>query len=515
VIEQHDHLQGGFIWDWVDQSIWKTDEKGEKFYAYGGDFGENMPTDNTFLNNGIVFPDRTPQPALYEVKKVYEYINFKPQGITKDERLRVLVENLYDFTNLDQFNFTAQVKADGKVLKTLNFNDLNIAPHTGKLIRIDLKDIPYKKNTEYFVILSATNKKKWGILPKDYEVAREQILLAKRYRSKEPQIKNSPDLLTEKNKKKIIVFNNDVRIVFDRAQGRITSYKIKGKELLKDGKGPKPNFWRPVTDNDLGNKMQKKNIEWKRASLYSKVTSAETRKLQNGNIELKVIYKLPGVETEFTSTYTIYGNGVISVDNVLNETAYKADIPRVGMRMQIPKQYENMTYFGRGPWENYRDRKTSAFVDLYESKVKDQYVPYIRPQENGYKTEVRWVALSDKDHNGLLIVSGNVKKGLGFSALHMPNEDFDVTAGIDYDDKSKTNYSKHINDIKQKDLIQLNIDLGQRGVAGDDSWWSKPQDKYLIKGEVKHTYTFYLIPFEHLNTDEMIELSKEYQNLKP
>ncbi|RUA11061.1 MAG: beta-galactosidase [Flavobacteriia bacterium] len=513
VIEQHDHLQGGFIWDWVDQSIWKTNEKGEKFYAYGGDFGKNMPTDNSFLNNGIVFPDRTPQPGLYEVKKVYEYINFKPQGITKDGRLRVSVENLYDFTNLDQFNFTVQIKADGKVLKTLKFDDLNVPPHTGKLIRIDLKDIQYQKNTEYFVTLTATNKNKWGILPKDYVVAHEQIPLTGRYRSKPTTITNKSDLLTQKSGNMIAIFNKDVRVIFDMSQGRITSYKVKGKELLKNGKGPKPNFWRPVTDNDLGNKMHFKNIEWKRAALFSKVTSAEAGKLQNGSVELRVVYQLPGVDTEFTSTYIIYGNGIVSINNVLNETDYKADIPRVGMRMQIPVQYENITYFGRGPWENYRDRKTSAFVDLYKSKVKDQYVPYVRPQENGYKTEVRWAALSDKDNSGLLIVAGNVNKRLGFSALHMPNEDFDVTSGIDYKDKSKTNFSKHINDIKQKDLVQLNIDFDQRGVGGDDSWWAMPQDKYLIKGNEKHTYSFYLIPYEHLNTNELIDLSKKFQHL--
>ena len=527
VINQHDNLQGGFIWDWVDQSIWKTNEKGERFYAYGGDYGKNMPSDNTFLNNGIVFPDRTPQPGLYEVKKAHESIKFSDKEINRSEEIRILVENLYDFTNVNQFDIIVQVKADGKVLKTVKINDLSVTPHTGKLIRIPLKDIKYKKNTEYFVVVSATAKNAWGILPKGYEVAHEQIKLHKRYKTRKETLKTTSGLDIQKGNNRITVFNDDVKIIFDRVEGRIISYKYKGKELLLDGQGPKPNFWRPVTDNDFGNKMPTKSIEWKKASLFSKVSSLDAVKLKDGNVELKVIYDLPGVNTTFETTYTIYGNGVVQVDNVLNKSQYKGDIPRVGMRLQIPKQYSNMTYFGRGPWENYQDRKSSAFIDLYKSKVKDQYVPYVRPQENGYKTDVRWVALVNEKNNGLLFVAGNSKKGLGISALHMPNEDFDTTSGLDYGDGKvdkayridgipKVNASKHINDIKEQNMVQLNIDLDQRGVGGDDSWWAMPQKKYLINSNEKHSYNFYIIPFEKGNTDEFIKLSKQYssQNIK-
>ena len=181
IIELYDNLQGGFIWDWVDQSIWKTDKNGVKFYAYGGDYGEGMPSDNTFLNNGIVFPDRSPQPGLYEVKKAHEFINFKSQGINRYNELRVLVENLYDFTNLDEFEITALIKADGKILKTVNIGVLAIDMHTGKLIRIGLDGIDFKANTEYSVYISATTKNQWGLLSKGFEVAHEQIFLDEKY----------------------------------------------------------------------------------------------------------------------------------------------------------------------------------------------------------------------------------------------------------------------------------------------------------------------------------------------
>ncbi|GAA3577621.1 glycoside hydrolase family 2 TIM barrel-domain containing protein [Snuella lapsa] len=523
VIEQYDNLQGGFIWDWVDQSIWKTNEKGERYYAYGGDYGTNMPTDNSFLNNGIVFPDRTPQPGLYEVKKAHEFINFKDKGLNRHNELRVLLENLYDFTNLKAFKFVANVKADGKVLKTTTFEDLDIDTHTGKLIRVPLNGIDFKANTEYFVEISALTKSDWGLLPEGFEVAHEQIDLGRKYKEEIAENTTTSNLKIKETSNTITVTGDALKLVFDKDAGRLTSYAFKGTELLKDGKGPKPNFWRAVTDNDFGNKMHLKNIEWKKASLFSKVSNTALKTLDNGDVVLNVIYTLPGVDTSFNSVYTIKSSGVVFIENTLNETSYSADIPRVGMRMQLPKQYDNMTYFGRGPWENYQDRKAAAFIDLYQSKVADQYVPYIRPQENGYKTDVRWVALSNKNNSGLLVVAKNPKKGLGISALHMPNEDFDTTQGIDYGGNQKideayqidgipeVNSSKHTIDIKEQDLVQLNIDLEQRGVGGDDSWYAKPQEQYMIKGDTKHQYSFYLVPFENSTAEDFIKLSKQYK----
>ena len=526
VIEQYDNLQGGFIWDWVDQSIWKTNEKGERFYAYGGDYGENMPTDNSFLNNGIVFPDRTPQPALFEVKKVHEFINFKEKGINRHNEIRVLIENLYDFTNLDHFDFTAEIKADGKVLKSIVIEDVSVGTHVSKLVRISLNDIDFKENTEYFVEISAKTKAAWGLLPKGYEVAHEQIGLSSKFKKELTQIENKGTLKIKDDKTNLQISNSNVSVVFNKEKGQMTSYVFEGNELLKDGNGPKPNFWRAPTDNDFGSQMQARNIEWKKASLFMKVTNLTSTSNKDGSVSIHVTYNLPGVDTTFTSVYEVYGNGVVKIDNVLNETSYAGDIPRVGMRMQLPKQYENMTFFGRGPFENYQDRKSAAFIDLYESKVKDQYVPYIRPQENGYKVDVRWSAFTDANDNGLLVVAGNQRQGLGISALHMPNEDFDTTDGIAYsgNDKLESEYktdgipqinaSKHTIDIKEQDLVQLNVDLGQRGLAGDDSWGSRPQSQYQLKGQSTNEYSFYLIPFKKGSKDDFISWSKTYANQK-
>lgn len=521
VIEQYDNLQGGFIWDWVDQSIWKTNDKGERFYAYGGDYGVNMPTDNTFLNNGIVFPDRSPQPGLYEVKKVHEFINFKDEDINGHNEQRVFIENLYDFTNLSAFNFTAQIKADGEILKTVELNDLEVETHTGKLIRIPLSGIDVEPNTRYFVQLSATLKNDWGLLPKGFEVAHEQIELTKLYKAEQVAAEHGAELSVTKKDGLLTVSNSQVEVVFSQAEGRLVSYRYQGNELLKDGKGPKPNFWRAPTDNDFGNRMQFNNREWKKASLFSKVTKLETKQVEANLVELAVTYELPGVNTTFESVYEIAGTGVVRVSNKLNVTEYKADIPRVGMRMQLPAEYQQLSWFGRGPWENYVDRKASAFLDLYQSTVSEQYVPYVRPQENGYKTDVDWLALTNADGDGLLVVCNQPNQGLGMSALHMLNEDFDTTEGLDYEGNAdvepefridgipEVNGSKHINDIKERDLVQLNIDLAQRGVGGDNSWGAGPQRQYVLNGHEVHEYSFTLVPLKNVSVEDCKKLTKQ------
>ena len=525
IINKYENLQGGFIWDWVDQSIWKKNEKGQKYYAYGGDYGKNMPTDNSFLNNGIVFPDRTIKPALKEVKKVYESIRFTRHRDTKEGDISILIRNLYDFTSLNAFYFVFKIKHNGKILKGgEKIYGINNLPHTNKLITVPMKGVRKPINTDYYLEASAHLKKSTNLLPKGFEVARHQFILkGKKDDDKNPKIDNGIAIRFKKRKARIEIKNELCSLVFDKKKGRLISYKYKGNELLKDGKGPKPNFWRAPTDNDFGNNMQNKNIQWKKASLFAKVKRIKVKKIAKNKVQMLVLYDLPGVNTEFKSVYTVNGYGVVHIENTLYKTSYKADIPRIGMRMQLPKRYNQMTYFGRGPWENYGDRKTSSFIDLHRSLIKDQYVPYIRPQENGYKTDVQWVAFSDERKNGLLVVSSSGSKGLCISALHMANEDFDAVSDLSYNGKQKVeqkyridgtpdvNRSKHTIDIVEKDLVQVNIDLGQRGLGGDDSWWAKPQNKYMFFGNKEHHYEFYLLPFE--NKDDsyfFLEKSKQY-----
>lgn len=526
IIEKYDNLQGGFIWDWVDQSIYKTNENGKKYYAFGGDYGENMPTNNTFLNNGIVFPDRTPQPALYEVKKAHEFINFKDIGYTQENELRVLVENLYDFTNLNKFNITANIKADGKILATFNFDKLAIEPHLSKVIRVPLSDIPELINTEFYVEFSAKLKDDWNLLKTGHEVAREQIALEKMYIHETTTVSTSTKFKVSESANIIKISNDIADFVLDKTLGQMTSFKYNGSELLLNNNGPKPNFWRAPTDNDFGNKIQLRNIEWKKATLFSKVSNVVLQEMENGSVNIIVRFNLPGVETNFTSEYTFFTNGVVKISNDLAPSEYTGDIPRIGMNFQMPKAFNKLTYYGRGPWENYQDRKASAFIDVHQSTVAEQYVPYIRPQENGYKTDVRWFSLQSSTDTGLLIAANTVKTPVSFNVSHVPYLDFDTTEGLDYsgtgtldeafriDGIPKINGSKHTTDIVEQDLVEVFVDLGQRGVAGDNSWGARPQKEYQFEASNSYQYSFYMIPFHNKNSDELTDLSKVYLNLK-
>ncbi len=507
VIERYDNLQGGFIWDWVDQSIYKFSEDGQRYYAYGGDYGENMPTDNTFLNNGIVFPDRTPQPGLYEVKKAHEFINFRKKGMSRDNQLRVLIENLYDFTNLNAFEFHFQVKAEGDTLRSIVMDDIEVEPHTGQLVRLSLADLAIEPNTEYMVECAAVLKADWGLLPKGYELAREQLRVQELEQEEAIALKPQSTVQWVDDKDQFSVFNEDLAVVFRKKDGRMISYQWQGREWLHQEMGPYPNFWRAVTDNDYGNKMHQKNISWKYDGLHLELRQLNWSAEETA-VKLTVIYGLPVAKTSFRIAYVIHGDGLIEVEAELGMSQVKEDIPRIGLLMQVPVDLNLVTYYGRGPWENYSDRKASTFVDLFQTSVTDMYVPYIRPQENGYRVDNRWMGITDDSGNGLLFVA-QAKESFDFSALHMEQNDFDITEGVDY---ATGNRSKHTIDIVEKALTEVHIDLGQRGLGGDDSWWALPQKEYQLKADKKQAYSFMMMPLLNGNKNQMKSAARYIRN---
>jgi len=266
--------------------------------------------------------------------------------------------------------------------------------------------------------------------------------------------------------------------------------------------------------------MMYKNINWKKATLEQQLIDMSTEK-KNNSYKVTATYQLPGINTKATTTYNIYADGKIIINNTLAQSMEKSDIPRFGMRMQLANQYSELTYFGRGPWENYQDRKASAFVDLYKSTVAEQYVPYIRPQENGYKTDTRWLALTNKNKSGLLIVTKDITAPLSFSALHMPNEDFDIIDSLEYKGINRNaphkynqagelvgNLGKHTIDIVKQDLVQLNIDASNRGVGGNNSWGAKPESDYLNYANKEISYSFTLVPVTKFTAEKLFNLSK-------
>jgi beta-galactosidase len=504
VIEKYGKLQGGFIWDWVDQGILKKNENGEKFWAYGGDFGEEgIPSDGNFCINGLVWPDRTPHPGLSEVKKVYQNIGLVPVDL---KRGVFRMKNKYDFTNLSEFNFEWEINSDGKAIQSGKLSFPDFRPGTEKTVRIPFSEIVPAPGTEYFLNLKMSRNDEWNSVPANHIYATAQFSLPLVGTPVKPVPDKLAMLQTRTNENSLEVKGSDMILKFDLVKGRLRSFTWKGSELFK--KGPEPDFWRPPTDNDYGYDMDKKLGVWKKAGERSVVTKANITQPGLGKVIVSFTYDImdPGGKkiAGYATSYTVYASGDVIIRNQLAKISEKVpELPRMGMQMQLPERFMNLRWFGRGPHENYWDRKTSADVGIYESTVADQYTPYIRPQENGYKTDTRWLALTDDNGRGIL-VSGQPL--FCFSALHNIHDDFESPGKLSQYRKDAKKANTHTSDIKPQDLVNLNIDLGQMGVGGDDSWGAMIHPKYRLK-ERKYEYSFRIRPV--VKEDNILKLSKE------
>ena len=504
VIERYPKLQGGFIWDWVDQGFLRTNENGEKYWTYGGDYGEEgIPSDGNFCINGLVWPDRTPHPGLNEVNKVYQYVGFEAVDLNKG---LVKITNKYDFTNLSEFIFEWEVVSDGKTVHSGKIPITDLKPKEGLVVQIPVSGIDPAPGTEYFLNIRVSRSDAWNYVPEDHVYASTQFKLPV---DSKPVLVNENNLVVLQTKtidKKLEVSGVDMKITCDLSLGRLTSFNYKGKEIIK--KGPEPDFWRPPTDNDYGYNMDKLLGVWKKAGERTIVTKANISQPELGKVIVTFNYDIPDVNGKkiggYATTFIIYGSADVVIKNQFSKLSdFIPEIPRMGMQMQLPEEFTNLKWLGRGPHENYVDRKTSADVGLYESTVADQYTHYIRPQENGYKTETRWLTLTNDNGSGVLI-SGDPL--ICFAALNNIHDDFESPVKLSQYRKDAKTANTHTIDVKPRDLVNLNVDLGQMGVGGDNSWGAliHPQYRLLAK---KYEYSFRIRPV--VKEDDILKLAKE------
>jgi beta-galactosidase len=474
VIASSKHMQGGFIWDWVDQGIKTATPDGRAFWAYGGDLGGyHLQNDENFCANGLVAADRTPHPGAYEVKKVYQNILFKAKDVSKGV---ITVQNLYDFTNLDQFNFKWEQYRNGEKIKEGTL-DVILAPHEEKELTIPLPSFKASEGSEFYVNVFAYTKNATELIPAGHEVAREQFKTAGDYFAKSRNVSGKVQVTKDENSLSFTVGNTKGE--FDLKQGRLSRYAV--NNIWIGNQFPEPYFWRAPTDNDFGNNMQVNMGVWRTAHTNKTVKNVSVGDQTDDGMAIKFNYDLSGVNVPYTVEYLIKNDGSIQVTSAIDITGRDLpELPRFGMRMQLPPHYENLSYYGRGPWENYSDRNTSSFVGLYKDTVKNQFIwNYIRPQENGYKTDVRWLSLTDKSGAGLMVEG---LQPICFSAINNSAEDLDP--GL-------TKKQQHPTDIKPRTDVYLNIDLKQRGVGGDNSWGALPHHQYRLLDK-KYSYSYIL-----------------------
>jgi beta-galactosidase len=501
VIESYDALQGGFIWDWVDQGLTKETDDGQKYWAYGGDYGPNdVPSDADFCINGLISPNRTIHPGLLEVKKVYQYMKI---GLLELEN-GIYIRNKYDFIDLSQFSFRWEIKEDGKQILSGEIEDVRVKPDKKNEYLLPIQDIVKEAGKEYFLNVFAILKNDFTIIPKGDTLAREQYKL---FNHKELPVLDHKVLSTtriEEKENTIIVKGGGFQLSFDRTKGTLTNWIYKGNELLKNK--IELELWRAVNSNDVGNRLAERSGIWRDPDILC----TDAKIVASKNDRVSIVFEREVLDTEKKRTlakhiinYQIFENGLIDVHHQFIKTnSQDIDIPRFGVKFQLPVSYDKLSWFGRGPQENYSDRKTAAFVDLYTSSVSDQYFPYIRPQENGYKTDVRWASLENEDGMGLLIQSN---EHFGLNAQHFLREDFE--SKVETDDKE----NRHTTDVVPRDLVAINIDYGQLGVGGDNSWGARPHPEYRLSKK-SYFHNFRMIPYsDQKDIRNLIEEMKNYK----
>lgn len=466
IIESYDCLQGGCIWDWVDQGLSKTDENGKKFWAYGGDYGDK-PNDGNFCMNGLVFPDRAVPPKLWEVKKIYQNIQIDSRH---PERGIIFIKNKYFFTNLNDFDLYWTVWEDGKIIQSGSIEELNIAPQACKYVKIPFSKPDLIPGAEYWLKISFCLSQSCIWADEGHEIAWEQIRI--------PYDVPEPSVIVMLNDKEINIRDTDdglrlsgssFDLLFSKKYGTISMLKYGGKDVIiqEDGEvnGPLLNTYRAATDNNRY--LEKKWLKCGLDSLVYRVKDFYFEKNEGSVTVFSVVDCKGKQETGFSHSveYRIYPNGWIKVKNEVIPYGDLPVLPKVGVRMTLNRKLDNFYWYGRGPHENYPDRKSGCSVSVFQSSVADQYIPYPRPQETGNKEDVRWAALTDRRGRGILM---KAERPVSVSALFYSAENL---AKAD-----------HINEICPGDGIVFCIDKKQLGL-GNGSCGPGVIPEYVVEPE--------------------------------
>lgn len=480
VIYQYDQLQGGFIWDWVDQAIEHKDEKGNKIWAYGGDLGfVGVPNDSNFCANGLIAADRTVNPHTWEVKKVYQYVHFEPASFIDQG---VKITNRHDFIDLSKYDFTWTVESDGQVVEEGQLSLPQILPWNSYEISVPYSKSKFEPTKEYFLKIEAHTNVDEKLVKKNHLAAYEQWLLPNEAVAKRV-VQSTSGKMKLKTKKGLVTYSgNNFLVIFNSESGELVDYQVHSKSMIKEGL--RPNFWRALTDNDVANGTTSRCGIWKTIWDDMSLTKFETLIDKEGKLgTVLASYNHKDAMLQVEMRYAIRPEGIIQVSmNFTPGVKPLPEVPRLGMKMILPAEYDQMTWLGRGPHENYADRKTSAMVGEYTSTVWDQFHPYIRPQETANKSDVRWVALQNKAKEGLLFIG---ETPLSVSAWNFTQEDIGyIPFNIE---------RKHGGSIMKRDFVWLNIDYKQMGVGGDNTWGAQVHPEYTITPE-KQSYSFTILP---------------------
>ncbi len=468
------NMQGGFIWEWYNHGYPTHDEQGRFYWAYGGDLkAYNKMNNDNFCMDGIISPDQNYIPHTYIVKKVYQDILFEAKDLNKGI---ITVINDFKFTDLtsEKYSFKWVLLKNGEEFKEGTFTT-SVPADSRKDVHLNLPALAEEAGVEYFLQVYAYSNQATELIPSGFEVAKEEFALNPNNYFVAGNVNGQ--IAVEKQDDKIIVKAGNLSYEFSSKDGRgLLSMKNKGQDVFREL--PRLNFWRALTDNEFGEWMQYSTRIWESAghnTIYKYKGSGETAEGFKAEYEVK----LRGIEAKVEITYTVNKDG--SLTTSAHYKALSDDLPemlRFGMLMTLPKDYNGFTWYGRGPHENYVDRKHDTFMGIWNGKVEEQAFPYYRPQETGNKTDVRWLTLKNENGKGIRVDGA---QPLSVSATNNRPEDLDP---------GMTKKQQHWSDVLPRHEVVLCVDLFQRGVGGLQSWGAKPLDQYrFMDKEYSYSYT--------------------------
>lgn len=487
LIRKYPKYQGGFIWDFVDQSNHWKNKDGIDIYGYGGDFNKYDASDNNFNDNGLISPDRRPNPHAHEVGYFYQSIWTTPGDLSKGE-IKVYNENF--FRDLSAYYMEWQLLANGEVMQTGVVQDLNVAPQQTATLKLNLnteKICPCKE-----LLLNVTYKLKAAetLMPAGSTVAYDQLTI-RPYTAKALELKNQKasnldivvPVIKDNDHNYLIVEGENFIIEFNKHNGYLSRYEADGMQLLNPGAQLTPNFWRAPTDNDYGAGLQHRYAVWKNPGL--KLTSLK-QSIENEQTIVQAEYEMKAVKGKLFLTYVINNEGAVKVTQKMEAGKEEkvSDMFRFGMQMQMPENFNEVEYYGRGPVENYADRNHSTLIGKYRQTVAEQFYPYIRPQETGTKTDLRWWRVLNISGNGLQFVGD---APFSASALNYSIESLDD--GVQKD-------QRHSPEVAKAPFTNLCIDKVQMGLGCVNSWGTLPLEKYRVPYQ-DYEFSFILTPVRH------------------
>ena len=476
--EREPRFQGGFIWDFADQALWKKDPHGGWYAAYGGDFGDR-PHDGNFSGNGLVYADHTPSPKLQEVKYNYQNLEIR---LTADS---FTVINKHLFTDAGEFLCTVSLLENGTEVLSVPA-ECEVEPLSRETFPLpeeivqEIKDrreaahTLNREESEFVLVVSFLLEEPAPWAPAGTEIAFGQLVLPKERRV----VRCDRPLRIVRGPQNVGVYGDDFSALFSSKLWGLVSYRYAGKEMLP--KKPMPNFWRAPVDNDYGSLFQFRSAEWKLASLYAGVKKEEGAsdaypevEEEEGSVRVSLCYDLPTKpETECLVSYRVYGDGTVETTLRMEQNPAIGELPAFGMQLFMDADFDRIEWYGRGPKETYADRKRGGKFGVYQETAMDAFAPYLRPQECGNKCDVRWARVTDRKGRGLLFSS----ESMSFSALPWTSHELEN--------------ADHAWELPKPRYTVVTASLQQLGVGGDDSWGARVHPEYRLPEEGELSFTF-------------------------